>query len=268
MANIIPHVRNGSSQVLHPLKQGWHFQTQVRRFISGHEQRCAGSWPRVAISLEYSKLPVSDRDALKAFFDTALGRIGSDIQITIGGDTYNNLTAGSDSFASSEDDLPSAYSTKFDLITTKSISPTQLDPSGINTYPTLLTGATTQRPYKPGFHYRNDVCENPYGPQFNWPWQGNSLLSTCGPSASQHFPSASLGGPWLLSYNNITDAELVRYIGWFAYQQGMLGGFTFVDPDDGTSYSNCRHATDVLLVTYAGPNSSSFDMGVVQYQHG
>lgn len=267
MANILPNVRRGTSQVLYPVKVGWHYQTQVRRFLAGNEQRCAGSYPRVAISLEYSKLPASDRSSLIALFSAAFGRYASDLQLTIGGDTYSNLTSGSDSFGSSEEDNPNAYSTKLDLITTTSISPTQLDPSGTNTYPNLLTGATTQRPYKPGLHYRNDVCDSPYGPQYNWQWQGNPLLSSCGPTGLQSFPAGALGGPWILSYNNISDAELVRYVGWFNYQQGMLGGFTFIDPDDHVSYAHCRHATDVLQVTYAGPNNSSFDMGIVQYNH-
>lgn len=267
MANILPHVRNGTSQVLYPAKVGFHYQTQVHRFINGNEQRCAGSWPRVAISLEYSKLPVSDRNALVTLFQTTLGRFASDIQLTIGGDTYHNLTLGSDAFGSSEETNPNAYSTKLDLITTTSVSPTQLDPSGTNTYPTLLTGATTQRPYKPGLRFRNDTCDNPYGPQYNWPWYGNPTLSTCGPTLSQSFPSTSLGGPWLLSYNNISDAELARYVGWFAYQQGMLGGFTFIDPDDSVHYAHCRHASDILQVTYPGPNESSFDMAIVQYNH-
>lgn len=264
----LPHLRNGASQVLHPVTKSVQYQTRVQRFITQREQRCALSWPRISISCPMRVLSNTDRNALLTLFRTALGRVATTLSVSFGRDTFQgsgddvftNLALVSDTFSSTEEaDQPNQYTVTISVITTKAVAPTQLDPSGTNTYPLLSSGATTQLPYTAGYRFRNDVSQTPYGNQYSYSWMGNGSLPT-----PKFNTGGDLSGPYNLHHENVTDVELAHIAGFFAYQQGRLGNFNYIDPESGLTVNHCRFNQDELKIQYIQPNTNSFDVSIIQ----
>ncbi len=65
---------------------------------------------------------------------------------------------------------------------------------------------------------------------------------------------------WVVNLQLLTEQELRQVQAFFDNQQGKFGVFTFVDPWDQTTYTNCSFAADLLEADYIDESRAHFTL--------
>lgn len=115
------------------------------------------------------------------------------------------------------------------------------------TYPTINGGVTTQRPFTRTRVHRTTVNTMSTGKRYTYGWRATGLTG---------LPTRPLF-VWELNYPVITPAEVETLEDFFRARAGRLEAFDFTDPEDGTTYPNCRFGMDAMEIRYEGPNYCS-----------
>ena len=111
-------------------------------------------------------------------------------------------------------------------------------------YPTINLGVTTQRPFVRARVHRTTVNEMTTGKRYAYGWRATGLSG---------LPTRPLFR-WELNYPCITASEVTTLENFFRARRGQLEAFDFTDPEDATTYPNCRFAMDQLDIRYEAPN--------------
>jgi hypothetical protein len=101
-------------------------------------------------------------------------------------------------------------------------------------FPALKSSAVAQYPSDRTSHFSTQVCKFLGGAEQRFPLYGAPLKR------------------WRIEVELLDEAELARVEGFFLSEGGRAGSFSFVDPWDGTEYSDCSFADVALGVEYRG----------------
>ena len=69
---------------------------------------------------------------------------------------------------------------------------------------------------------------------------------------------------WVIRLNELDEGELAEVDAFFVTNEGQYGNFTFVDPWDGTPYTNCSFAGDQLDLVSTQPMRSQTSVTIVE----
>jgi hypothetical protein len=72
---------------------------------------------------------------------------------------------------------------------------------------------------------------------------------------------------WEIRLNELDEGEIAAIDGFFWSNQGRLGSFTFTDPWDGASYSNCSLSSDELDLTSLGEMRGKTELTVIENRY-
>ena len=101
----------------------------------------------------------------------------------------------------------------------------------MSNFPTLKTGAVLQYPAQKDIRFSTSILRFMDG-------------------SEQRFPDyAAPLHRWTIRLSLLDDAELHQLREFFRTQNGAAGTFTFMDPWDGTTYSNCSIEDDEMADT-------------------
>lgn len=100
--------------------------------------------------------------------------------------------------------------------------------------PLLVSGQTVQYPFKRSIKQDVDTV---------------TFLD----GSEQRSAASRLLHEWTIQFGMIDEEELSALETFVVEQQGETGQFAFTDPADGTQYSNCSLAIEVLSETYQAP---------------
>ena len=96
------------------------------------------------------------------------------------------------------------------------------------TFPSLKTGAVAQYPASKSLRFRNQIVRFVDGTEQRYRDGAGQLRQ------------------WEIRLGNLDDGEMAAIGQFFVDNLGQFGGFTFTDPWDGQSYSNCSLSSDEL----------------------
>lgn len=119
----------------------------------------------------------------------------------------------------------------------------------MTTFPKLKTAAVAQYPATKTLAYRNRVLRFLDG-------QEQRYRDSAGPLHR-----------WEIRLNELDEGEIAAIDGFFWTNQGRLGGFTFTDPWDGTTYSNCSLASDEMDLTSLGEMRGKTALTVIENRY-
>ena len=246
MPNPLPTLRGTSAQALYPFTRKVVFNTNVQVFFNGKEQRSANNptGPLCLLTLPMTNLKGVDKASWLAFFATVKGRGVTDISITLGGVTYNNLALLSDVLGQTNTQTQ-LYDQVVELrqVINSGWSPT----TPITSFPNLSFGAKAEQPFVQSSVFQTSVNDNPMGPRFLYSYFANAIPG---------FPTGPLN-EWSIQYELLRDADVTTLSNLFISHQGRWGTFSFTDPISGTTYNNVRFDQDVLEFTYRTVNQVS-----------
>lgn len=114
------------------------------------------------------------------------------------------------------------------------------------TFPTLASTARTQFPWTHSLRFMTVSAVQTTGERTAYSLRTTGLRSW------------SIGGPAL------TDTDLATLRNFFISQGGKLNYFDFVDPRDGTTYTNCRFDMDSFEYQTIEPNVHRAEIRIVQ----
>lgn len=69
---------------------------------------------------------------------------------------------------------------------------------------------------------------------------------------------------WEIRLNALDESEIAAIDGFFWSNQGRLGDFSFTDPWDGATYTNCSLASDEMDLTSLGEMSGKTALTVIE----
>lgn len=113
-------------------------------------------------------------------------------------------------------------------------------------FPVLKTGAVAQYPAARTFVYRNQALRFVDG------------------NEQRYRDSAGPLHRWTIRLDLLDATEMAALEDFFFGNQGRFAGFTFVDPWDGSSYSNCSIAADELTATAQHDFRNSTSITIVE----
>jgi uncharacterized protein DUF2460 len=109
-------------------------------------------------------------------------------------------------------------------------------------FPTLATGAVLQYPAEKQLRYTTGVTRFLDGSEQRFRDFSDSIKY------------------WVVNLQLLTEQELRQVQDFFDNQQGKFGIFTFIDPWDQTTYSNCSFATDSLDADYVDESRGRYTL--------
>jgi hypothetical protein len=238
----LPIIR-GDSQALYPFTRVISFDTIVRVFQNGTQQRSVGRFGLNRFELNYTKLSQTQKNTIKAAITSAKGAFDSTLTLTLGGTTYTNLSIDSDEWAATE-----ATTTQYSAPLKVSQSLSQnLSPGTLGTaFPSLANGTMCQLPYTQKKRFQTQTSRMAAGPKYSYAEFAGGLTG---------FPSDGLMA-WELGNEHLTDADLATVTAHFIANYGRFGEFSFTD-EDSVTYTKVHYASDELQIRYAGPNDSA-----------
>jgi hypothetical protein len=243
----LPIIR-GTSAALYPFTMTISFKTVIGRFQNGSEQRYVVQ-PSALFSfqLPYAILSQAQKNVIKNAVTGSLGQYGTDLTLTLGPDTYDNLSLDSDSFIGSEN-KSTYYDAPLSLTqtVTQNYSPGQ---AGLR-FPVLWNGAISTLPYSQKKNFQTIVTKTRPGIKYTSPEFGGGLSG---------YPTDGLMG-WMLSYQRLRDAEFANLKSHFIANWGMAYLFPFVD-EDGQSFT-VRYGSDDLSFTCSGPDETDVQVSL------
>jgi hypothetical protein len=225
--------------------------TVVTRFWNGKEQRAAGRQPLIGLVVPFNGIVKSDKNALRLAIAASPGRSAANLSFAFRGTTYTNLTLMKDQWIAAEQTVGQYVA---QLTLRQTIPQSLTAASSLSAYPTLSAGVSLMLPWNQGDNYQTDVNDSPSGMRYAYPWFGGGLAS---------FPTRGLR-QWQLSYPMLQDSDLALIEQFFIGVNGQTQSFSFTDPDDGTTYANCRFGQDDLTITHQRYNLSSISSLVIQ----
>lgn len=245
----LPIVR-GTTSALYPFTQTFHCFTGKSDSEAAKAIRWVSSPPVVTFELPYNPLTQTQKNALKSYFTSSKGQFDKLSQITIAGATYTGLSFDTDEWQVVEQG-PTVYNSKWSLTQTV---PQNFSPgSSGGAFPTLSTGAISQRPWTQKKRFKTIVSRGPYSSK-------HTLAMYAG--GWTNFPSDGLMG-WQNTYPSLTDSETTSIVNHFLANWGDCFPFTYTD-EDGTVYSNIYYASPDLVIKRNQPNSSNITISLVQ----
>lgn len=242
MANVLPSVRGGTTQVLYPFTRRVRFKTMVCVHANGSEQRAATRGvPLFEGVLNYARLTKAERDSINSFFQNMGGQLllwqmtvpQNGVQVT-----YQNLKFAQDVIEWREGP-PGLYAATVNWRQVNNAGYTIPVPAA--SFPALASGAFCQLPYSPEWRQLTSVNDQPSGWAYAYKWYEANLTG---------FPSGSVRR-WGLSNPSLSDADVVTIENYFVGNLGMWGQFTVTDPEDSTTHT-ARFANDALEIQYVG----------------
>lgn len=250
MANPLPGLRGtGFSgyppiQALYPITYVLSTDTNVSIFTDASEQRWVRRAPLAHFVLPMSSIDESDKAAWLTHFSTALGQASQTLSLTIGSNTYENLTLLSDDLAVTTNS-PLYYHQQITLRQVQ--NPTFTAPTSGSAFPTLSSGCVAQFPFEQTSSFLTSVVDQPTGPRYVYAWYG---------AGHSGLPTGYLRA-WKLEYPLLSDADMLTLQTFFTNQQGRYVSFDFTDPLDNTTYHHVRFDQDDLEIQYLAPNNNS-----------
>lgn len=98
-------------------------------------------------------------------------------------------------------------------------------------FPTLKTSAVAQYPATKAVRFQNQVVRFVDG------------------SEQRYRDSAGLLRQWVIRLNELDETEMAALERFLESNQGSFGSFSFTDPWDNQTYSNCSFADDAMDLT-------------------
>jgi len=102
-------------------------------------------------------------------------------------------------------------------------------------FPRLRTGAVMQYPAARGLSFATQVARFVDGGE------------------QRHRESAGGLRRWIVRFDLLSEAEMATIEGFFRSQQGAAGTFSFQDPSDAVTYTNCSFENDEAHLEFLGP---------------
>lgn len=243
----LPVIR-GSSAANYPFTMTFSYLTGISQWQSGSQQR----WIRipsaiVSVELPYSNLTKTQKDSVKSAVSSAKGRFDNTLQISLpfSGSlaTFFNFGLDSDEWTATEG-RTTIYGgpVKLTQSITQSLSPGS--PGGA--FPSLAS-APGILPYLQKKRYQTVAQKVEAGPNYTYAEFTGGLAN---------YPTDGLMA-WEWQESMLSDADAVTRIAHFVANYGRAFGFSFTDPDDGTTYTKTHYASDDLAVTFRGVNDAS-----------
>jgi hypothetical protein len=128
-------------------------------------------------------------------------------------------------------------------------------------FPRLGNGAPAQFPYAQIDRYQVTLNDNQnVGIRYSWAWIGGGLTG---------FPSSALRG-YELHGPALINPDLALWEAHFVANWGMwsggttASGFSYVDPDNSTTYTGFRYDQDVMEISHANFNQNSTVLKIMQ----
>lgn len=250
MANILPSLRGTSKQGLYPYVRRVKFSTTVNTFVNATEQRQPNQPQLYEFDLPMSSLLPADKASWLTFFEGVEGRFEQNLQVTLNGVTYNNLTLLMDDLTVTNNAAQLFEQT----IRMRMVSNSPSVVSPVSTFPTFSFGATCQQPFIQSTNYQTGVNDNEYGERFAFAYWDASLSG---------FPSTFLRR-WKINYPLMTDADMALLETFFIGHYGMWISFSFTDPLDQVTYTHVRFGMDTLEVHAITKNQWATSITLVQ----
>lgn len=116
-------------------------------------------------------------------------------------------------------------------------------------FPKLKTSAVAQYPATKGLIFQNTVLRFVDGIE------------------QRYRDSAGPLHRWEIRLNELDEWEIAAIDGFFWSNQGRLGSFSFTDPWDGTTYTNCSLASDEMDLTSLGEMSGKTALTVIENRY-
>ena len=114
------------------------------------------------------------------------------------------------------------------------------------TFPTLKTGAVAQYPASRVFRFQQQILHFIDGTDQRY-------RDCAGPLYT-----------WVISLNNLDEAEMAALEAFFVENQGAFGSFTFTDPWTGQAYQNCSLSSDEMDMAALGEMRGKTSLTVIQ----
>jgi hypothetical protein len=252
MAGSPPGVRGSAVQALYPVTRTVSFLTRVQRFADATEQRWMLRAPMTKLSLPYGSLLATDKNNQVSFFASQKGRFDTTISVTLGANTYTNMTLLSDVF-SVRNGAPLQYDTQIDLRQVKNSGFIWSNPVG-PAFPTLSVGVRCQMPFTQTSRYLTAVNDQETGMRYSEAFYGAGFSK---------FPVSSLK-EWALEYPHLSEADVAILESFAMTVGGRYWTFAFIDPLDGSSHPKCRLGSDDFILRYSGPNDVALSLQIIE----
>ncbi len=104
----------------------------------------------------------------------------------------------------------------------------------MSTFPRLKTGAVAQYPASKVITYATELFRFLDGTEQRYRAYGRPVQS------------------WVIQLDLLDDTELSQILEFFNSAQGRFGTFSFVDPWDGTTHTNCSFDSDEIDASLSG----------------
>jgi hypothetical protein len=252
MASALPGIFGTTIQAQYPITRIVSFETRVNTFMTGAEQRWPNRGQLTNFVMPFKSLGISDRTNYLTFLSTVMGMQGQDLSVTLGANTWGNLTLLSDSFAFTQEHVSRQYNLSFNM---RQVQNSGWSPASAPTaYPTFSTGAVAMTPMTDSTGFLTNVVEGYAGTRYGFGYYGTSLTN---------FPTGPLKA-WKITYPVLPDADVSTLETFFVGCMGKYISFTFTDPSDSTTYDNVRFDQDELHITYAEPNHTQIEVSLIQ----
>ena len=114
------------------------------------------------------------------------------------------------------------------------------------TFPSLSSGAVTQ--------YPTTITSG----------RGVQVIRFLDGSDQRYLSRGKALRQWKIRFDQLNETETAALEAFFVAQQGDFSSFIFPDPISGTNVPNCRFAASGLMSEYAGIDTSSAELVVVE----
>lgn len=251
MPTSLPIIR-GTSVALYPFTQTFRCFTLNSDGQNATAVRSVKAYPLVRFEFNYDLLSKTDKNTLKAAFESAKGQFSTDRYATIDGVQYNNLSFDSDEFQATETQS-TIYGSKWTL--TQAVSQDITTAAGASgaAYPQLSNGAPCQLPYVQKKRFQTTVSKVDCGAKYTFAQFAGGLSG---------FPTDGLMS-WEFNESGLINSEVTAKINHFLANWGTCYPFTFTD-ENGVTYSHVYYGSDELSVVRHSYNMSSIRTSLVQ----
>jgi hypothetical protein len=244
-----PGVSGGTTRIFpgqYPLQRSHDAATIITQFQNGSEARFQDRSIRPSFVLQYTAIPLSDRQNIDAFVASMLGSTGK-WTFTLNGITYGACQFDQDAFAWQENlQYPLHYNGSIKCRVTTQEALSDAIPNVSNApgpFPTFAGGMRTGYPFTQTSSYEVMRVDLPTGNRIVVPLYGSGLPG---------YPTRALYS-WSLTFNTISDADLATLENHYIQASGRYALFSFIDPKDGAYYPTVRYDMDALKITHLKP---------------
>ena len=224
-----------------PVVRSLKFQTGIGQGVNGAEQRWMLTTGVESWTLPYPHLTLAQRDTLLTLFESSKGGYDQAVSLTFLGTAYTGLYFDGDSLDFTETDANVFAGT----VKLSTVSRAADAGAFLSDFPTLATGARTQRPYKHSRTFDTGSVRTEGG-RYAYPQRSGSLRT------------------WSAGGGALTDADAAAIWSMFKLAGGQWRAFGFTDPDSAVRYASCRFGSDALDWHILGPNQNSIQPTIQQ----